>query len=80
MLGIYFPLNKASFGPHIFYTHVYNIYIFSSKKEHKYAFECNNQFCFGLMEIHLTHVWLWTISEVELCGVKLQRVSSTKIL
>jgi hypothetical protein len=62
MLGIYFPLKKASFSPHIFYTHVYNI--FSSKKEQKYVFECNNQFFFVLMEIYLTHVWLWTISEV----------------
>jgi len=80
MLGIYFPLKKASFNPHILYTHVSNIYIFSSKKEHKYAFECHNQLFFVLMEIYLTRVWLWTISEVELCGFNLQRVYSTKIL
>jgi len=80
MLGIYFPLKKASFSPHILYTHVYNIYIFFWKKEHKYAFECNNQIFFFLMEIYLTHVWLWTISEIELCGVNLRKVYSTKIL
>jgi hypothetical protein len=28
MLGIYFSLKKASFSPHILYTHVYNIYIY----------------------------------------------------
>jgi hypothetical protein len=80
MLGIYFLLKKASFSPHIFYTHVYKIYTFFSKKEHKYAFECNNQFFFVLMEIYLIHVWLWTILEVEFCGVNLQKVYSTKIL